>query len=240
MTARDDDDRLSEEQKNAISVLASHNVYAKQSKWKTFRELPAHDRWPFFVQHFLLGTLAVATALAVVISLLVTFLTKAPDPVLSVQAIDMGNDSVAFNKLRDGFLKQEKIKDNRLVHVDGSLSLGDGQSIDDSTKIMTMVTAGQINMMVADKADFATLHQRGYISKPSEVLTSAQLRQVADALVDAHGKAVKDPSVAVGLDLSKSGAWTALGLPRDAVIGFSNVQSGKTYPQRFVRYLRFS
>lgn len=236
----EDDGRLSQEQKDAIGVLASRNVYAKQSKWKTFRELPPHDKWPFFVQHFLLGVAAVVVALVVAVSLLVTFLTKAPDALLSVQGVGMAKYSTSFDELRDGFMRQNDIKDNRLVLIDGSMSIsGDGYT-DDSAKIMTMVTAGQINVMVSNKHDFATLHERGYISKPDQVLTASQLRDLKDALVDAHGSPVSDPAKAVGLDLSKSATWVARGLPRDAILGFSNVQSGTTYPRRFVTYLRFS
>ncbi|MDN6553648.1 MAG: hypothetical protein L0K48_01495 [Bifidobacterium mongoliense] len=85
----DGDGRLNERQRDAIDVLASHNAYAAQSKWKTLRELPRKERWPFFVQHFLLATSAILVALIVVISLAVSFLTKPPTPLLAVQGIGM-------------------------------------------------------------------------------------------------------------------------------------------------------
>ena len=36
---------LTQEQQDAVAALASTNVYAKQSKFKTFRELPPKDKW---------------------------------------------------------------------------------------------------------------------------------------------------------------------------------------------------
>ncbi|MDN6484545.1 hypothetical protein [Bifidobacterium mongoliense] len=236
----DGDGRLNERQRDAIHVLASHNAYAAQSKWKTLRELPRKERWPFFVQHFLLATSAILVALIVVISLAVSFLTKPPTPLLAVQGIGMSRYASSLDRLRDGFLRDQGIEDHRLVQVDGTLSIGGDGYADDSAKVMTMVTAGQINMMAAGRTMFATLDHRGYISKPADVLTAAQLRAVAGALVDARGHAVADPAHAAGLDLSKSAVWRSAGLPSDAILGFSNVQSGKVYPQRFVAYLRFS
>lgn len=35
------------EQQEALAGLAGGNAYAKQSKWKTLRELPMKDKWPF-------------------------------------------------------------------------------------------------------------------------------------------------------------------------------------------------
>ena len=37
---------LTQEQQDAVAALASTNVYAKQAKFKTFRELPTKDKWP--------------------------------------------------------------------------------------------------------------------------------------------------------------------------------------------------
>jgi len=58
---------LSDKQLSAVADLAKTNVYARQSKWKTFRELPNKDKLPFFVQHFLVGTVAVVAAGALVL-----------------------------------------------------------------------------------------------------------------------------------------------------------------------------
>ena len=84
---------FTDEQKDAIATLAIHNQYARQSKWTTFRELPARDKWPFFVQHFLIGTIAVIVAVAVAVSLVCTIVFKAPDPELSVVGVNMNGYS---------------------------------------------------------------------------------------------------------------------------------------------------
>lgn len=230
--------RLTDEQREAIATLACANVYAKQSKWKTFRELDRHDKWPFFVQHFLLGTVAAAVALAVVVAVAVTFFTKPPDPLISVQGVDMPGNSAKLDELNAGFRRQAGIADKRLVQIDDSLSISNGYA-DDSAKIMAMVSAGQINMLFSSTKNFAELVGRGYVAKPAAVLSAQQLAALSGALVDAHGKPVADPAKAVGLNLSQSRIWAACGLPSDAILGFSNVTSGKNYPRRFVKYLRF-
>ncbi|MCH4209887.1 hypothetical protein [Bifidobacterium sp.] len=232
--------RFTDEQREAIATLAATNVYARQSKWKTFRELPKRDKWPFFVQHFLLGTVAVAVALAIVIAMAVTFFTKPPDPLVSVQGVNMPGYSAQLAELNAGFRRQLDISDKRLVQIDDSLSVGENGDADDSAKIMTMVSAGQITMLFAAPKDFATLAERGYISKPVDALTARQMRRFSGALVDAHGQHVADPAEAVGLDLSQSRTWAACGLPNGTILGFSNMTSGKDYPRRFVEYLRFA
>ena len=52
---------LTQEQQDAVAALASTNVYAKQSKFKTFRELPPKDKWPYFKQNFLTDVLIIGT-----------------------------------------------------------------------------------------------------------------------------------------------------------------------------------
>lgn len=257
---------LSDEQQSSIAALAAENTYVKQSKWTTFRELPAADKWPFFVQHFLVGTIAVVVAIAFVVSLAVTWLTRPPQTELSVAGIGMGEYSAQLDELKSGFVKAEKIDDDRLIDIDGSFTIAmqGGESngstnsyTDDSSKLMTMVSSGDVNMIIADKATFAELVHRGLIGKVSDIekgdATLGKLA-AAGALVDKKGEPIAGASFsddvaaagkAYGLALSKSATWSGAagvkGLPDDAVIGFSNVVDA-THASRardFVTYLRF-
>lgn len=282
---------LSDEQQRSIAALAVENTYVKQSKWTTFRELPAADKWPFFVQHFLVGTIAVVVAVALAVSLAVTLLTKPPKPELTVAGIGMGKYSAQLDELKSGFVKAEKIDDGRLIDIDGSFTIAmpsgesDGDSgdsgdaassgsadatgrsgdslnpyTDDSAKLMAMVSAGDINMVIADKATFSELVHRGLIGKVADAETDdaafAKLA-AAGALVDKRGELVAGASssddaaaagTAYGLALSKSATWSGAagaagvkGLPDDAVIGFANVTDAAhaSRARDFVTYLRF-
>ncbi|BDR52339.1 hypothetical protein KIM372_02460 [Bombiscardovia nodaiensis] len=233
---------LSQSQEEAVESLAQSNVYTQQSKWSTFRQLPAGQRWSFFYQHFLLGTIGVLVAIVIVASLVVTWLTKPPTPVLTVQAFNMSRYADQLASLQKDFVKQEGLKDGRLIDVDASMALDSKAAMDDSAKALTMISAGQINMIIAPRETFSIACKRGYVSKPAESLTKSQLAQVeaAGALVDAQGKPTTDSKAAQGLDLSRAATWKAKsGLPEGAILAFSNVNSGKDYPQQFVNFLKF-
>lgn len=235
---------LTAEQQDAVAALAATNKYVKQSKWQTFKELPKDEKWPFFVQHFLLGTAAAAVVVIVVIALIVTFVTKPPEPELAIAGFDLNDYSAQLDELKSGFVKQEKIDDDRLITITGTYDIsGDGYT-DDSAKVMTMVTAGDINVMIAGKDTFATLVSRGVVGKVSDNETKAIVSELAQsgALVDKKGEPTDDVAKAYGLDLSKSATWTSIkGLPDDAIVGISNVvnDTNKTRARQFIDYLRF-
>ncbi|WEV53110.1 hypothetical protein [Bifidobacterium sp. ESL0704] len=232
---------LSADQRAAVSGLAKENVYVGQSKWTTFRQLPAGQKGTFFVQHFLLGTIAVIVALVVVISLVVTYLTKPPTPVFTLQAVNMRQYSRQIGALQDGFVKYDNLKDARLADFGSDLTLGKNSYTDDSPKIMTQISAGQLNGIVTDKKTMMTLNKRGLVNKPAEVLAASELKRYLGmgVLVDAHGAPATNAQSAIGFDLSRSQVWKAKGLPDHTFFGFCNVQSGKDHPRAFVRYLQF-
>ncbi|KFI50315.1 hypothetical protein [Bifidobacterium biavatii] len=234
---------FTDEQKDAIATLASSNVYAKQSKWKTFRELPADQKWPFFVQNFLLNTAIAVGAAALVIAIVCTVAFKGPDPDISIAGFNMADSADQCDQLKTKFVKNQNIDDERLVSINCSYLLTDGNGYtDDSAKIMAMVTAGQINMVVADKDTFAMLVERGYVTPLNKVERSAELtQQAADGvLVDKKGEATDDASKAQGLDLAKSATWSGTdGLPDDMLIGVSNVTAGTDHVRAFIKFLKF-
>ncbi|WEV59212.1 hypothetical protein OZX67_01165 [Bifidobacterium sp. ESL0728] len=236
-----DNTQLSADQRAAISGLAKDDVYVRQSKWTTFRELPVGQKGSFFVQNFLLGTVVVVVVLAIVISLVVTYLTKPPTPVFTLEAVNMRENSQQISALKDGFVKYDNVKDARLVSFGSNLNIGKSSYTDDSPKIMTQIAAGQINAMISERKTLATLNKRGLVNRPSQVLTALELKRYLDmgVLIDAQGKPATSAKEAVYFDLSRSQTWKAKGLPGDALFGFANVKSGKDHPRAFVRYLDF-
>ena len=241
---RSDDFALSDDQKAAVAGLAETNVYARQSKFKTFRELPMNEKWSYFKENFLTYTIVVVLVVGVAAVFGVSYLTKAPDPVLAFEGINMSEYSDQLDSLGADFAKSEGIKDGRLVSMDTSVSLagtagGSGQ--DGSTKLLAMVSAGQVNVIAADAKTFAAVNHREEITKPSEVMDAASLERIKDSLVDAKGKPVSDIDKAVGFDLSKSATWTSTkGLPdKGIILGFSDITKDKDVPIKFIDYLRF-
>ena len=238
---QDDQYGLSSDQEEALGVLASADPHAGQSKWTIFRQLPPDKRWPYFAQHFLPGILAAGLVLALLVSLVVTRLTRPPDPLISVQGFNMSAHEEGFDRLKQGFMRDRGIKDGRLVDMKATLTLN-GQGYDDSAKALTQVTAGQINMVIAPTDLFPTLCERGLVAKPSQGLKDGDLRRLAGqgVLVDSKGRQVSNPSHAMGLDLSRSSRWRQVpGLPDHAILGMSNVADTATYVRAFVDYMDF-
>lgn len=232
---------LNSGQEDALGFLASADPHAGQSKWTIFRQLPPDKRWPYFAQHFLPGILAAGLVLALLVSLVVTRLTRPPDPLISVQGFNMSAQEEGFDRLKQGFMRDRGIKDGRLVDMKATLTLN-GQGYDDSAKALTQVTAGQINMVIAPTDLFPTLCRRGLVAKPSQGLKDGDLRRLASQgiLVDSRGRQVSNPSHAMGLDLSRSSRWRQVpGLPDHAILGLSNVAETVSYIQAFVDYMDF-
>ena len=119
------------------------------------------------------------------------YLTKAPDPVLAFEGINMSRYSDQLDSLGADFAKSEGITDDRLVSMDSSIFLSDtasGSGQDGSARLLAMVSSGQINMIAADAKSFAAVNRRGDITKPAEVMDAAELERIKGSLVDAKGK----------------------------------------------------
>ena len=242
---------LTDAQRDAIATLASRNEYAKQSKWTTFKGLPPADRWTYFRQHFLLETSLVAVALILVVSVGFAYLTKGPDPELSVAGFGMGGYTEQLDALRDRFVDAAGMDDERMVDINGTYLIDlDGDTYtDDSMKLTAMITAGDINMVIADKDTFAELDKRGYVGTVAETEGEDAAQRWADAgvLVDAQGETVdaadKDAvAEAKGFDLSHSDVWSGDdGLPDGMMLGFCNVTDATRADRarEFVDFLKF-
>ena len=114
---------LSQEQLDAVADLARTNVYAKQSKWKTFRELPKEEKFPFFVQHFLLATVAIVAAVAIVIGLGVFYATRPPSTKLVVATFNLSEYNDKLESLQQDFAAAHPDQDPRVFDIDSSFIL---------------------------------------------------------------------------------------------------------------------
>lgn len=235
---------LTDEQQQALAELASSNMYAKQSKFKTFRELDKSQRWDFFVQHFLLATIAIIAAVGLVLTIAISALTRGPDPQLYIAGVNMSEVSEPMLDLEHVFAKEEGLDPELIDYADGIFITEDGTlagSVDGSAKLMTMVSSGTINAIITDSATFERLAGRGLVSPLEDVLekkTLTSLGSIDDAVLSAPTgqEQVTKPA---GLKLNTSTRWKQSSkLPQDAILAFANVQkTGVTYPRAFVSWL---
>lgn len=168
-----------------------------------------------------------------------SYATKAPDAELTVQGFDMSNYSKQFDTLRNEFVSSQGLKDERLVDVAGDMDILTNASSGDSAKVLAMVSAGQINVVFGNKANFTSLNKRGLVSSVKTVLGTSGMKKYASAWVDAKGTHTTDSSKVAGLDLSHAKRWKSAGLPDNIYIGFSNVEKTKTYAKQFIAFLDF-
>lgn len=239
---------FTDEQLEAIAGLARENTYAKQSKWKTLRELPAKDKWPFFVQHFLGAIVAVVAVVAVVIVFVVNLVTSPPEPQLYIAGVNMAQEyTEAVESLEQRFVSEQGL-DPELVTYDANFTIAEdgtgGGMVDGSSRLLTMATAGQVNTIITDEETFQKLSISGLVSPLDDVLPAEQV----DAL-EAEGITIEadtgslegGETDAMGLSLDRSPVWEDSGLPEGTVLAFSNVsETGVEYPRAFVDFLDFS
>lgn len=237
------------EQQEALAGLASSNTYAKQSKWKTFRELPMKDKWPFFAQHFLGVTVAIVAAVAAVIAFVVNYVNQPPDPLLYIAGVNMASEyTEPMERLEQRFVSDQGL-DPELVTYDANFTIAEtgvsGGMMDGSSRLLTMASVGQVNTIITDADTFQELSARGLVTPLDDVLPDARIDalEAAGITVEAESSEAQGGDNTIkGLDLSRSAAWTSQdGLPDDAVLGFSNVtETGVDYPRAFVEFLDFS
>ncbi|NMM94599.1 hypothetical protein [Bifidobacterium oedipodis] len=243
--------QLDDKQSEAVAVLANAHNYGNESKWKTFMALPAKEKWPFFVQHFLLGVVAIVVSVVVVVALVWQMVFNRVDSVIGVQGINMSQYADGFDQLKANFVKAEGVKDDRTVEIAAAMTItenGYSESsgmMDDSTKLVAMTSAGELNVMLANSDDVAMLAgQRGTANKASEVLNKQRLNAAKDAglLVDVKGEPTDDITKAYGVTINadSSAEWAKVdGLPDEAVLMFSNVteQEHKDWALKFYDFL---
>ena len=232
---------LSDEQEEAIAILANAKDYSKQSRWQTFIHLPRDQRWSYFVQQYLLAVVIIGAILAFAIAVGVTVLTRDPDPELSVSSLDV-DYSKTLEKVRRGFVAERKIDDERLVRFDGSLTIDASgkNTMDDSISALAQVSAGSINGIVTDSDSLRIAVHRRYVGRLKQTLGADALDGTKDAWLDGKGQPTDDAAKAVALDLSKSKVWNRDGGSGDdpAVLAVSNV-TDETAKQRMIELIDY-
>ena len=244
--------RLDDRQNEAVAALAGAKNYGTQSKWATFKSLPAHEKWPYFAQHFLPGIAVIVVVVAFMGAMAWQMLFNRVDTVIGVQAINLQQYSAGFDNLKNGFAKasDKQIKDERELEFGDTMTITKDGAVkstgmmDDSAKLAAMASAKELNVLFSSANDVSVLNQRGVVQRLDKVLTREELDDALQAgiVVDGKGRPTDDRTKAYGVVVSadSSRIWEETeGLPDEAVLMFGNLQDQQRadWAARFYDYL---
>ncbi len=240
---------LDDRERAIVSQLSRHNPYHGMSRIATLRALPRNRKWTYFRQALLARVLAVIAAVVVAVMLAVHLLTPVASPRLYVAVIDGALDTQDGTSLQTATARALNLPEGRDggVRIDTYFNL-DTDGLD---KLQTMLSSGDIDVIIANSKDFKQLAGYGYCVPLGSALDGTQQHQLAASYVslngfsDAHdddmdyngsGKGSKQP---FGLKLSGFANWTTWqSASADALVGFAQDSRNKTTAQQFIDYLR--
>lgn len=146
--------QLTEEQQEAINTLASAPAYANESKLSIFRQLPWRKKLEYFREHFLIPVAAAAIIIALVTFLAVRFISPDARPALYAAVVD---DALTTSEATN---LQNELEDKLGV----SVIIDDYFDMDKDglTKLQTMLSSKQIDVIIAPHKIFKQLAGYGY------------------------------------------------------------------------------
>lgn len=191
--------RLTDDQKQAVDALSMEPVHAGESKLAIFRSLPAKAKATYFREHFLAPLLGAAIVIALVAFIIVKATTPATRPKLYAAVIDDAITTTEAQQIQQRF--SAALGQN--VNIDSYFDTGkDGLS-----KLQTMLSSQQIDVIIAPQSEFKELAGYGYCSNLAASLNATQRSSLASSMVRLHG--YSDAAADRGPDASGSGKGTA-------------------------------
>ncbi|WP_196779081.1 hypothetical protein [Bifidobacterium choloepi] len=179
MTTRHDGGqvRLTESQQAAIDELTSAPKYAGDSKIRTFLRLPWRQKPAYFKTHFLLPLVAALVVAGLAAFLVFKFLVPSPRPALYVAVLD---DALPIGSAQT-LQSEYSAKLGADVTVDDYFDMSD----DGLSKLQTMISNKQIDVVIAPKDTFAELAGYGYFGNVVELLDAASSDSADDSSASA-------------------------------------------------------
>ncbi|NEG89934.1 hypothetical protein [Bifidobacterium aerophilum] len=240
---------ISDEQADAIDALSGDIAYRGKSRLAILAALPPERKWPYFRDELLARTAAIVAAVAIVIYLAVQILTPQAAPQLTVAVMQgaLGDQDAAA--LQTNVAQALKLPEGRKggVRVDTGYDLNDSASL---SKLQTLLSAHEIDMIIASPSDFEQLAGFGYFRPLTKALDDPLRTELKDAFTtfagyddskdtdidyDGSGKGASAP---YGLALADAPRWSALGsADKDALAGFVLDSPNGDNAQRFIAYL---
>ena len=237
MAAMKLDEKLTDEQRQAVNVLSEAPEHAGESKLAVFRSLPARAKVMYFREHFLVPLLAAVIIIALLSFMVVKAVTPSTRPKLYAAVVDSAITTTEAQRLQQEFASEL----GQDVNIDSYFDT----TRDGLDKLQTMLSSEQIDVIIAPKTMFKQLAGYGYFSdlgtslnaKQRSGLTGdlVQLRGYDDADdddpdVSGSGKGVSKP---YGLSLANAKTWNKLdSADSKALIGIAaNTKNASTAKQ---------
>ena len=236
------DTHLTEEQREAINTLASTPAYANESKLSIFRQLPWNKKLEYFREHFLVPVTAAAIIIALTTFLVVRFVSPDTRPALYAAVVDDALTTTGATNLQNEL--EEKFGVN--VIIDDYFDMNK----DGLTKLQTMLSNKQIDVIIAPHKVFKQLAGYGYLTNLESTVNKSDNTKLDSATVQLKGFSDADDdgldssgtgkgaAKSYGLKLSDAVGWTSIAdSDHDALIGIATGTKNTSTAQRFIDWL---
>lgn len=220
----------------------------KGSRFSILRSLPGNKRWAYFKDQLLWRSLAVVAGAVVVMFLAIHILSPTPAPRLYVAVINDAIGTSSAQSLQRSVATDLNIPEGRRggILVDTHFNL----SSDGLSKLQTMLSNHEIDVVIADRSAFTQLAGYGYFVPMTSELTASQRNMLsgaitsfkgyddsdhADAFYDGSGHGRSQP---YGLDLTGPHTRNKLGSSTKSVfIGVAQGSRHSETARRLISYL---
>ncbi|MCI1634618.1 hypothetical protein [Bifidobacterium sp.] len=233
---------------NATSALMPQKL-TRGSRLSILCSLPQHQRWNYFKDQLLKRCLVALAAVFTASFLLIHILTPAPAPKLYVAIINNALDTSQSKQLQQISAKALKLPQGRTGGI--TVSSHFDLTNDGLSKLQTMISSQEIDIVIADNARFSQLSGYGYfVSLPSlsqMKSTSTHLSdnfmtfhgyddsEHADAFYDGSGKGAKHK---YGLNITQFAQWRKLATENNqAVLGITQNTRNPEEAREFIEFL---
>ena len=234
--------RLTKEQQDAINTLASAPAYAGQSKLAVFRQLPWNRKLEYFREHFLVPLVAAAIVISLVSFLAVRYLSPESRPALYAAVVDDALTTSDATDMQNAL--EEKLGES--VIIDDYFDMDK----DGLTKLQTMLSSKQIDVIIAPEETFEQLAGYGYLTNLESTVSKLSNSKLSDAIVQLKGFSDADDdgidssgsgkgaSKSYGLKLSDAAGWTTIAdSDHSALIGIATGTKNTGTAQQFINWL---
>lgn len=228
--------------REAITTLASAPQYAGESKLRVLFQLPWRQKFAYFREHFLIPLIA-AIVIITIGSFVIAHIVHPPvRPSLYVAVVDSSLPLGQANALQQSL---ESRFDNNVVIDDYFDTSKDGLS-----KLQTMLSNEQIDVVIAPPAVFTQLAGYGYFANMQSSLPAQQYQDIAPNIVQFHGFNDDDLSDALddsgsgkgalepyGISLTNAATWHEYAGPSPMMLGITANTQHTAHAHQFITIL---
>lgn len=234
------DGRLSQQQLDNVAQLARGSASDGMSKAQILRSLPPRQRIPYFLEQYGWPIGLALAAAAVIIFLTVRFLFPPAGPQLYVAVMDQALSTAQTETLQRQFSEQSGIPADDIL-VDAYFDTRkDGLS-----KLQTLLSADDIDVILAPEDTFATLAGYGYLvpldnARATDSNALASFPGYDDTHEDDpdYSGSGRGEALPYGIRLgTDDAAWRNIQGPDDMIAGLAQDSEHTVQADRFLEFL---